>query len=116
MFDWASVLCTLGFILCDLVSGFLKAARAHNISSSAMRDGLWHKCGFIFCIVVAMLCEFSMQHLDLGFTAPIVTPVCVFICLTELISVFENICEISPELANSKVASLFNIDVSERHG
>lgn len=110
MFDWVSICCTLGFICADLASGFLKACMAGNVSSSAMRDGLWHKCGFICCIGLAMLCEFSMQHLDLGFTAPLVMPVCVFVCLTELISVFENICEMSPELASSKIAALFNID------
>ena len=76
-----------------------------------MRDGLWHKCGFILTILLAALIEWSMQYVDLGFTLPLFVPVCVFIMLTEIVSIFENICALSPELAGTKLAQLFNIEV-----
>lgn len=109
--DWHVMVVTIAFILLDLTSGFAQAIKNKRLNSSKMRDGLWHKAGFIGVIVLAYLCECAVMYIDLGFSAPLVAPTCTFICLTELVSVFENLCKLSPELANSKLAQLFNVDV-----
>lgn len=109
--DWHITAFTLVFIALDLVTGFVQAVANKTVDSSKMRDGLWHKCGFILTILLAALIEWAMQYVDLGFTLPLFVPVCVFIMLTEIVSIFENICALSPELAGTKLAQLFKIDV-----
>ena len=109
--DWhiAAIVCM--FVVMDLATGITQAIANKTLDSSKMRAGLWHKCGFIMAIILASLVEWAMQFIDLGFTLPLFVPVCVFIILTEIVSIFENICLLSPELANSKLARLFNIEV-----
>lgn len=109
--DWhiAAIVCMFGVM--DIVTGVMQAVANKTLDSSKMRAGLWHKCGFIMVIILAALVEWSMQFIDLGFTLPLFVPVCVFIILTEVVSIFENVCQLSPDLANSKLAQLFNVDV-----
>lgn len=109
--DWHIAAFTLGFITLDLLTGFAQAVARKSVSSSKMRDGLWHKCGFVLTMLLAAMIEWAMRYIDLGFTLPLFIPVCVFIMLTEIMSIFENICKLSPDLAGSKLAQLFKIDV-----
>lgn len=105
----AAIVCV--FVAMDLVTGVMQAVANKTLDSSKMRAGLWHKCGFIMAIILAALVEWAMQFIDLGFTLPLSVPVCVFVILTEIVSIFENVCQLSPELANSKLAQLFNVEV-----
>lgn len=105
----AAIVCM--FVVMDLATGIMQAVANKTLDSSKMRSGGWHKCGFIMVMILAALVEWAMQFVDLGFTLPLFIPVCVFIILTEIVSIFENICLLSPELANSKLAQLFNIEV-----
>lgn len=109
--DWHITAFALGFIALDLLTGFAQAVANKTVNSTKMRAGLWHKCGFVLTMLLAALIEWTMHYIDLGFTLPLFVPVCVFIMLTEIVSIFENICELSPELASSKLAQLFKIDV-----
>ena len=109
--DWHIAAFTAAFIALDIASGFVQAVANKELDSAKMRDGLWHKCGFALAIILAALIEWAMQFIDLGFTLPLFAPVCVFIILTEVVSIFENACKLSPELANSKLAQLFSIEV-----
>lgn len=109
--DWHIATIVCAFVVMDLVTGVMQAVANKTLDSSKMRAGLWHKCGFIMAIILAALVEWSMQFIDLGFTLPLFAPVCVFIILTEIVSIFENVCQLSPELANSRLAQLFNINV-----
>lgn len=109
--DWHIAAIVAAFVVMDLASGVMQAVANKTLDSSKMRAGLWHKCGFIMVIILAALVEWAMQFVDLGLTLPLFVPVCVFIILTEIVSIFENVCKLSPELANSKLAQLFNVDV-----
>ena len=109
--DWHIAAIVCAFVAMDLVTGVMQAVANKTLDSSKMRAGLWHKCGFIMAVILAALVEWAMQFIDLGFTLPLLVPVCVFIILTEIVSIFENVCKLSPELANSKLAQLFNVDV-----
>lgn len=108
---WHITAFALAFIAMDLLTGFAQAVANKTVSSTKMRDGLWHKCGFVLTMLLAALIEWAMQYIDLGFTLPLFVPVCTFIMITEIVSIFENICKLSPELAGSKLAQLFKIDV-----
>ena len=108
---WHSAAIVCAFVVMDLVTGVMQAVANKTLDSTKMRAGLWHKCGFIMTVILAALVEWSMRFIDLGFTLPLFVPVCVFIVLTEIVSIFENVCKLSPELTNSKLAQLFNIEV-----
>ena len=109
--DWHVAAIVAAFVVMDLATGVMQAVSNKTLDSTKMRAGLWHKCGFIMVIILAALVEWAMQFIDLGFTLPLFVPVCAFIILTEIVSIFENVCKLSPELANSKLAQLFSIDV-----
>lgn len=105
--DWFVVVATLLFVCFDFLTGVIKAIKNKNVSSTIMREGLLHKCAFLLVIILAIMCETAMTHLDLGFNVPLIAPVCVYIILTEIASILENISEINPELKDSKIFTLF---------
>ena len=96
--DWHIIAIVLAFILMDIITGIAQAAKNKELDSSKMRDGLFHKIGFMFAVVLSCLCEYAMMWLDLGFDIPMIGGVCTFICLTELVSILENIALLAPEL------------------
>lgn len=100
----------LAFICLDVIIGFSQAVANRNVSSEKLRQGLGHKLAFIFAVSLAYLVEFGSTYLDLGFTVPVVVPVCAYICLTETVSCLENICKLNPELRDSRFMGLFRHD------
>lgn len=111
--DWYAVISALLFVCFDFLTGIIKAVKNKNISSSIMREGLLHKCAFVLVIILAIMCEAAMAHLDLGIMVPLIAPVCVYIVLTEIASILENISEIDPELKGSKLFTLFTSSKEE---
>ena len=91
----------------DYLTGLMKAAMQHNISSEKMRLGLWHKSGLILVMLLAEIVEHGQRYLDLGYTVPLIVPAAVYISITEISSILENIGEINPEIANSPLLQLF---------
>lgn len=94
-------------IVFDYISGLAKAAMQHDISSGKMREGLYHKFAYILVMVLAEIVEHAQQVIDLGFAVPIVIPAAVYIVVTEITSILENIAAINPSLADSPVLKLF---------
>ena len=80
----------------DYISGTLAACRAGEWSSQVAREGLWHKGGMIFVVVVAAVADGIMAvicaNLPLNFGWPgIVLPlVLAWYIITELGSILEN--------------------------
>lgn len=101
-------------IVLDIITGCLKAVETRTMNSSKLRMGLYYKGAFIGVIVLAVIVEWGSGFLQLGFQLPIVTPVCVYVALTEIVSVFENLCEINPELRGSKIAVIFGGNINEK--
>ena len=101
-----AALCIVGImIVMDFLTGFAKAVKNH--SSGKMRDGLWHKVSFVMIVALAEILEHGQRVLDMGFAVPIIIPTCVYIVLTEVASVIENLSEINPELHDSPILALF---------
>ena len=107
--NWYAVIISLAFIAFDFLTGFLQACANKDVQSEKLRQGLFHKCGFLLAIVFGFLCEFAMQFIDLGFDVPIGSAVCVYIILTEIVSILENLGKFSPELASSSFMSIFKV-------
>lgn len=95
------------FMVLDIVTGFAGAVVNNCVDSKKMKAGLWHKCGFLLAIMFGILCEWASSFVDLGFSLPVQTAVCVFIICIEIVSILENLCKISPELAASNFVKIF---------
>lgn len=108
--DWMIILITCVFMILDIISGFVGAWKNKNIDSKIMRQGLFHKMGYILVIVLAITIEWAMCYLNLGFMIPLLIPCCAYIVITEVASILENIKEVAPHLANNPLFKLF-----ERH-
>lgn len=85
-------------LLMDYISGSAAARRNGEWSSAVARDGLWHKLGEIFAVVVAAMCDIALTVIldsaaivlpfEMG---PLVTPlVLLWYIITELGSILEN--------------------------
>ena len=107
---WMVIVIACCFMVLDFATGFIAAIVNKCVDSQVMKLGLFHKCGFMLAIVFGCLCEYSMYYIDLGFTVPIQDVVCVYIIVTEIVSVLENLAKISPELANAKFMNIFARD------
>lgn len=94
---WA-VLIWAACILLDYASGTAAARKAGEWSSSVAREGLWHKLGEIFAVLVAALCDIALRVVVQGSgmligieVGPIITPVVLlWYIITELGSIVEN--------------------------
>lgn len=91
-------------IVLDIVTGLIKGWG--NYSSVKMREGLKHKASFLLVLMLCTVIDASQSLLDLGFTVPTLTAACVYISLTEILSCFENLCEVNQDLGSSKIAQL----------
>lgn len=94
---WAILIWVLCFLL-DYISGTAAARKSGEWSSAVAREGVWHKLGEIFAVLVAALCDIALKvivsgaGLDIGIDiGPLVTPiVLLWYIITELGSVAEN--------------------------
>lgn len=105
--DWYVVIAALLFIVFDFATGIAKAAYSKQVSSTVMREGLYHKFAEILVIVLAGGIDVACEHLELGFDTPILAVTCGYIVLMEIASIIENIGAMNPDLANSPVFSIF---------
>lgn len=104
---WAAT-AALCFMVLDIITGTIKGAVTRTLNSTKAREGLAHKGSFVLIIVLAWMCEFFVLHVpDLGFNVPLCIPACVVICLTEVMSIVENLAEINPDLKGSRLLGLF---------
>ena len=104
---WYLFVIPLVFNILDIATGFTAAIANQNVSSSAMREGLFHKLGFIFALILAALLQYASGLLDLGTEIPTLGAVAVFVILTEAVSILENIAEMNPALANNGFFKIF---------
>lgn len=94
---WA-VLIWAACVLLDYASGTAAARKAGEWSSAVAREGVWHKLGEIFAVLVAALCDIALKVVVTGSgmplpieIGPIITPVVLlWYIITELGSIIEN--------------------------
>lgn len=100
-------LITGGFILLDIVTGLVNAFKSRKYTSSVMREGLFHKCGSILCILFGVLVDYAQGFLDLGVNVPVAISICGYIVLMEVGSIIENVCSINPEIMPDRLKEYF---------
>lgn len=98
---------TGSFILFDLLTGLVKSLKNKDYSSTIMREGLFHKCGSVLCVVFGVMVDYAQTVVDLGVTVPFAAAVCAYIVLMEIGSIIENVGEINPEIIPEKLRGFF---------
>ena len=99
---------TACFILLDMCSGIIKALKEKTYTSTIMREGLFHKCGSILCVVFGVLVDNAQCVVDIGVNIPVAVSVCAYIIIMEIGSIIENVCTINPQILPSKLTSYFS--------
>ena len=99
--DIRILLITALLTVLDVVFGFAGAVKCEDVKSGKLREGLWHKTGYVGLIAVAYILQEAAAYADLGFEAPTVLAYRVCIVVTELVSIVENICVLNPDLKDS---------------
>ena len=100
LWDWVgwAIIIWISCVVLDYISGTAAARRNGEWSSEVARDGLWHKLGEIFAVLVAALCDIALGVILKS--APIAIPfdfqtlitpiVLLWYIITELGSILEN--------------------------
>lgn len=104
------VIVALVFNGLDLVTGIITAVKNHEIQSSKLRDGLFKKVGFLLCYFVAWLIDTQGSLIGFNLTTHILPIIITYVCLTELVSILENICKINSDILPDKLMELFHIN------
>lgn len=96
-----------GFIVIDFATGLIKAFKEKSFNSSVMREGLFHKCAYIFYVTFGVLIDYAQGFLDLGVTVPITKAIIAYVILTESGSILENLGKINPKIVPDKIKTYF---------
>lgn len=94
---WIIVL-ALSLILFDIVTGLLKAIKNHNLDSTRLREGLYHKLAECLALVCPGLLYYGALYAHIEIPFPMIEAVGGYICVMEVLSAIENICEVNPDL------------------
>ena len=97
--DWWPIAAVGFLVLLDIITGFMKGWATQSISSKKMREGLTHKATYFLMIALFVGIQCLQQHFVFWPEFPTVTYICGYICVVEVISFFENICVINPNIA-----------------
>ena len=108
--SWGIALaCTM--MAADMVAGFVAAAINKELSSSKMRKGLLHKVLMLILIFACLAIEIGISHtVALPYDVPTCEVVCGYTVIMELISVLENVAKGYPEIRDSALFRLFNLE------
>ena len=98
----------LVFNATDLVTGIISAIKEHNLQSSKLRDGIFKKVGFLICYFLALMIDLYGSEVGFHLNVELLPVVLGFVCLTETISVIENLSKIT-DIVPEKLLSLFHI-------
>lgn len=109
----AQIIFALIFNLIDLVTGFIGAFKTKTLESSKMRDGMFKKVGFIFCYLVAAIVDEYGHVVNINIGVKALPIVIGYAVITEIISIFENIHVINPDILPEKLLSIFRIGTEE---
>lgn len=106
--DMWALSAALFFIATDYLTGIVKAIMQNNLSSRKMREGLGRKFAYLVLITVAYAIDTVSTHVSLGLPVNVFIITVGSVCLIELTSILENICDINPELKNKPFMQIFD--------
>lgn len=102
-----AIIALLILILLDWIFGIGNAVMKREFKSEKMREGIGHKCSELGFITVGVVMDAMISSgLNIGFDAPILTTVAVYLCIMEIGSLMETFAKINPQLAKSPAFKL----------
>lgn len=102
-----AIIALLILILLDWIFGIGNAMMKHEFQSEKMREGIGHKCSELGFITVGVVMDAMISSgLNIGFDAPILTTMAVYLCIMEVGSLMETFAKINPQLAGSPAFKL----------
>lgn len=102
------IVVALIFNATDLVTGLISAIKDKSIESSKLRDGIFKKVGFISCYFLALMIDLYGTEVGFKLDFSLLPAVLGFVCLTEVVSIIENISKIT-DIIPDKLLSIFHI-------
>ena len=102
------VILSTGFIVADIITGYIKAFKNKNYNSSVNRDGLAKKMMWYMMIILGCFIEW-VAH-----TNSISILVCATCCITEFMSIIENARDVGIEFKLTQYLEDKDSDTNER--
>lgn len=102
--SWYILIVPCALAACDYLSGFIKAWRDKNIQSGKLREGLSKKFGEMLIIIISLFLQYSI-----GLPEEISSFIAIYVSLTELISILENLSKLGvkvPEWLSKRLADI----------
>lgn len=91
----------------DIVFGLANAFAKKEYQSSKMREGIAHKCAELGFLLVGIVADATIiGGVDLGFSAPVLVTICVYLAVMEIGSLLETFAKMNPQLASSPLFKL----------
>ena len=113
MGNMEAIIVALSLNLFDLISGFIGAIKNKDIKSSKLRDGMFKKVGFIFCYILAYILDSEGSAIGFSVGVKLLPIIITYVCVTEVISILENISKINSDLLPETLKDLFRINKGE---
>ena len=110
MGNMEAIIVALSLNLFDLISGFVGAIKNKDIKSSKLRDGMFKKVGFIFCYVLAYILDTEGNAIGFSVGVKLLPIIITYVCVTEIVSILENISKINSDLLPETLKDLFRIN------
>lgn len=84
----------------DFLTGFIKAIYNKKLDSTILRKGLFHKLAELLALIGCGSVDYAINFIDLPLDLPLLPSIAIYICIMEIISCCENLCELNPALNN----------------
>lgn len=86
-------------IVIDVCTGLLKGLYNKNIDSTILRRGFYHKISECFSMVVGYCVDLTIKEYAVDFPFTFLEPLCLYLIITEIVSIIENLCAVNGTLA-----------------
>lgn len=93
---------TLGFMVADIITGFIQAFINKNVDSQKMREGILRKMLLLVVICLSFIFQFAFFNMNI-----ISKFVCLYIIFMEIISILENLSKAGIDFG--KLGEILNI-------
>ena len=113
MGNMEAIIVALSLNLFDLISGFIGAIKNKELKSSKLRDGMFKKVGFILCYALAYILDVEGSVIGFSVGVKLLPIIITYVCITEVVSILENISKINSDLMPETLKDLFHINKGE---
>lgn len=100
----------------DIVTGFIGAVVTKTVKSGRLRDGIFKKFGFVVIYVLAFIIDYFGDVIGFELGVSLLPIVVLYVAVTEIASILENATVINPDLADTKLMSIFDVITSRKDG